>query len=204
VKKQSGDAPFAVADMVEFLGVNMGVFQQWMNRGIVPFSVAVRGGRTYRRFTFSHVNEIAIIGALHAQGIEPSVCKEIAKQITPLIDELELAQRHEALQRVGAYMGTADNIDLPGKSASERLAQLESQFANMPHPPEFPHVACVIGDGVYKCEMSDSIETALRKAKSAVCFVVDLPEICERVWRVRVKALAKALPSTSRALTEIL
>jgi DNA-binding transcriptional MerR regulator len=187
--------------VVEFLGIKAPTFQQWMNRDIVPFEVVTRGGRTYRRFQFRHINEIAIIGALHAQGIEPGICKEISKQIMPVLDKIELAMKEKAAQIAAANM---EAEKMQGKS-SDRLSELQylQAMAERFHPPTFPRVACVVGSSVIECLLSDSIESALREAGSAVCFVVDLFEINRRVREMRKKAIIRLSPGLGKLMQQL-
>ena len=209
MKRKSGqstteiDPPYGAVDIVELLKINAATFQQWMNRGIVPFTVVKRGGRTYRRFTYDHVNTIAIIRALHAQGIEPSVAKQLAARLAPYIADIKERDNEgilqdgnkpfipgiEDIERESSEVGRYTQQSL-ARAVADYVARLEAPVSAGPCGP-----VCVIGRGVTVCMPSDSLYDAFDRAGSDVCFIVNLSPILRRLELLRVKLFIRNSPT---------
>jgi DNA-binding transcriptional MerR regulator len=200
MKRKSGqsttkiDPTYGATDLVEFLGINAATFQQWMNRGIVPFTVVKRGGRTYRRFTYDHVNTIAIIRALHAQGIEPSVAKQLAAHLAPYIADIKERDNEGILPGIEDFeresSGAGRTQESLARAVADHVARLEAPVSAGPYDP-----VCVIGRGVTVCMPSDSLDDAFDRAGSDVCFIVNLSPILRRLELLRVKLFIRNSPT---------
>jgi DNA-binding transcriptional MerR regulator len=184
------ELPFGAADVVEFLGVNPATFQQWMNRGIVPFETVTRGGRTYRRFTYEQANRISIIGALHEQGLEPSVCKGMADRLAPVIAASDaLTEKHYTGDEPALVPGIDNfeqsfNQSVEAGATEEQLgALLRDHLARLeePAPSAIFSPVVVMGKAMTICDHAESLEYAILSAESTVCFLVDLYQIQRRL-----------------------
>jgi hypothetical protein len=191
--EQTVDPPFGVSDVVEFLGINAATFQQWMNRGIVPFKTITRGGRSYRRFDLEDVRTIGVVGALHEQGVEPSRAKELAARILPLMDAAWASNETSwTAEEDGLHGETL--VEAIRSGSPEGVRRFLEAAASMAPAPEFPPVACVIGEEMGTCKLTDSLGEAIRVCGSAVFTVVDLEQIHHRMSSMRFKALTARMP----------
>ena len=201
--KRQPDPPFTVADVVDFLQINPATFQQWMNRGIVPFVVIERGGRTYRRFELHHINVIAVIGSLYWCGIEPSRCRKIADRIIPIMEKIKAAE----LEIKTAEWIAAGGLKRAAEATGLTEAEIEEQWRVLlltgpaDDSGRFPCIACVVGKDVDTCQFSDSVEEALSKAGTAACLLIDLVEIQRQISTPLANALLKIYPNIMELFT---
>jgi hypothetical protein len=72
------------SEIASSFGIADSLFQQWLNRGIVPHQVVKHGNRTYRRFSLDDAAVIGMMAALYSEGFGPTEARDRARSIITL------------------------------------------------------------------------------------------------------------------------
>ena len=147
------------------------------------------------------------LGTLHAQGIDPSVAKQLAAQLEPYIADIK-ERDNEGLLRDGdkpfiprideieeVHSGAGRTQESLARAVMDHVAGLEAPFNAGPYDP-----VCVMGRGVTVCMPSDSLNDAFERAGSDICFIVNLSPILRRLELLRVKLFIRHSPTLRRLM----
>jgi hypothetical protein len=184
LKKPLPEPTLGAEDIIAPLEIPGPTFQQWMNRGLVPFEVVGRGKRTYRRFRAAHFVHIAIMVALWRQGIEPSVANqmvEVVKEAIPASTKFK--------NKVAGPLSS-----LPGEFGKVfRNTLNQAWWLSLAETKEFKQGAGFLA--IYRKDEGywgrcvgpkANLNTVFENAGTSACFVVDLWPIMKQTsdaWR---------------------